>query len=94
MEGPEGGEYITEEMRVYEPCDQDIFISIKSGDYQRLIWGGKMQLRGREVDHQQKFMEFIAKSKKEQLPEVYLTEDRLAMRFLQGCFWKHENAYK
>ena len=51
MEGPEESEYLTEEMKTYEPCDQDIFISVKSGDYQRLIWGGAMVLREREVDH-------------------------------------------
>ena len=32
-------EYITDEHRNYEPTDVDLFITVKSGDYQRLIWG-------------------------------------------------------
>jgi hypothetical protein len=38
-------------MMAYEPKDEDIFLSIPSGDYQRLIFAVPHELRERESEH-------------------------------------------
>lgn len=84
---------ITEEMKEYDPSVQDLFITIKNGDYQRLVWGDEIDLREREEDHWEKFEEYIAEKGLDPLPEYYTTSERIGFRFLQGCGWNYEAAY-
>jgi len=52
--------YITEEIMEYEPTPQDVFIyHKKSGDYQRLVWGDPQELRERETDRWEEFIEYV-----------------------------------
>lgn len=51
--------YFTDEMKEYVPTERDLFITIRSGDYQRLIWGEPMELREREEVKWQEFMDYI-----------------------------------
>jgi hypothetical protein len=86
-------EYITQEMKDHVPTLQDTFITIQTGDYQRLIWSEPMELREREEEAMEKFMEYIKENNLEPLPEFYTTYERHAFRFLQGCKWNPELAY-
>ena len=87
-------QYITDEHLNYQPCDEDIFISSKSGDYQRMIWGQPLELREREQKHWQAFEQYIKDHSLEPLPEAYVTEEtRMGFRFLQGVGWKYQEAY-
>ena len=75
--------YITEEHLEYEPTPKDIFIyHKKSGDYQRMIWGDPQELRERETDRMEEFLEYIEKQGLEKIPEFYFQEDRMGYRFL------------
>ena len=64
-------EYITDVHKNYEPTDLDLFISVPSGDYQRLIWAEPNELREREIQKWQEFMDFIKENNLEALPEFY-----------------------
>ena len=51
--------YINPHHLTYDPVDSDLFITGKSGDYQRLIWGQPQDLREREIERWEAFEEFI-----------------------------------
>eukprot|EP00355_Strombidium_rassoulzadegani_P003424 CAMPEP_0168627984 /NCGR_PEP_ID=MMETSP0449_2-20121227/11594_1 /TAXON_ID=1082188 /ORGANISM="Strombidium rassoulzadegani, Strain ras09" /LENGTH=95 /DNA_ID=CAMNT_0008670357 /DNA_START=199 /DNA_END=486 /DNA_ORIENTATION=+ len=40
------------------------------------------------------FLDFITKKGLEPLPEYYLGDNKIFMRYLQGCGWKNELAYE
>lgn len=83
--------YITEEILEYEPCQKDLFIyHKKSGDYQRLIWGDPQELRERETDRMEEFLEYVKEKGLEPVPEFYFGPDRMGYRFLQGNHWKYD----
>lgn len=85
--------YITEEILEYEPITTDIFIyHKKSGDYQRMIWGDPQELRERETDRMEEFLEYIEKNGLEKINDFYFGDDRMAYRFLQGMGWKYDKA--
>ena len=86
--------YITDEHRNYGPTERDMFISVRSGEYQRLIWGHPRELRDRETAHWEAFMKYIADNGLEPLPEIYVTEERLGFRYLQGVGWKYKEAHE
>ena len=67
-------EYITDFHRNYEPSQLDLFISIPSGEYQRLIWAEPNELREKEEDAWEDFMEYIKENNLEALPEFYTNE--------------------
>ena len=87
-------ELITDEHREYEPTQKDLFISIPSGEYQRLIWAEPNELRTKEEDHWDGFEDYIKENNLDPLPEGFTGSDRLGFRFLQGCLWNNEAAYK
>ena len=74
-------------MLEYETCLSDTFVTIKNGDYQRLIWCDPQELRDRELDNEEKFHEYIKTNELAPLPDFYLDHEKYAMRFLQGCGW-------
>ena len=92
--GPQATEYITQELLEYEPCLADMFVTIKSGDYQRLIWSEPQDLRSREEDAWDSFQDYISDNSLAELPKYYSDYERIGLRFLQGCKWKNEAAYK
>ena len=49
---------MNDEVREYEPSLEDIFVIIKSGDYQRLVFQGQ-DLREREETHIEDFRKFL-----------------------------------
>lgn len=69
-------EIITDYHKGYEPTQQDLFISIPSGEYQRLIWSEPNELRTKEEDHWDSFTEYIEKNNLEKLPESFTGSDR------------------
>ena len=51
--------YITDDITELDPSNQDLFLSIPSGEYQRLIFGEPLELREREEVAWESFMAFI-----------------------------------
>lgn len=80
-------------MQEYEPDTTDTFITVKSGEYQRLIWSEPLELREREEDFWEQFMEFIQENSLQDLPTYYTSKERIGLRFLQGTGWKNQVAY-
>lgn len=76
-------EYLSEKQLEYEPDVKDTFISNKSGDYQRLIWGEPQELKEREIERWEGFMEYIEENKLDPLPDYYMNEEtKMGYRFL------------
>ena len=86
---PAGGKYVTDAVRNFTPGDDDKYIKIKSGDFQRLIFGEPRNLVARENEHRRKFDQWIKDNKKAAIPEDYLNKERLWLRFLQGSGWNY-----
>lgn len=85
--------YITEEHLEYEPTMKDTFMyHKKTGDYQRLIWGDPQELRERETERMDEFLEYVEKNNHGPIPEFYFGADRMGYRMLQGNGWKYEKA--
>ena len=76
------GRYITEEIEELFPVDQDEFIRIPKGDYQRLIFGEPRELVPREITQRDKFFAWVEENKKDPIPEAYLDHQRLWLRYL------------
>ena len=87
------GMYVTDAMHKLELTDADKYIKIKSGDFQRLVFGKPQKLVQREIDHRKKFDKWMEDNKKSPIPADYLDDQRLWLRFLQGTGWKYEQAY-
>jgi len=51
--------FMHDELLTYQPTELDLFMTIKNGEFQRLIWGEPLELRERETTHWEKFMEYI-----------------------------------
>ena len=84
MEG-NNNPYITDKMRNYEPSNENMFITIASGDYQRLIFSEPLELRSREEENWESFEDYIADNGLDPIPEYYKSHERIGLRFLQGC---------
>lgn len=79
------------QVQAYTPTLEDTFFIISTGDYQRLIFTN-MELREREETHLNDFRNFL-KLKGLSLPAGYDDENRVCLRFLQGCHWDYQKSY-
>jgi hypothetical protein len=76
-------------VKAYEPTDEDLFIRIPSGDYQRMIWSEPLPLNDREKEYDDKFKDFVKENNLKPLPDFYTSSERIALRYLQGCYWDY-----
>lgn len=72
----------------YEPQVLDQFLTLKDGQYQRLMFEN-VELREREEEELDKFREFC-KENNITIPEGYDDDKRFVLRVLQGKKWKHD----
>jgi hypothetical protein len=69
--------YLTEEILEYEPTLKDTFIyHKKTGDYQRMIWGDPQELRDRETERMEEFLDYVKTNNLEPIPDFYFQFDR------------------
>jgi hypothetical protein len=70
----------------YEPSDLDQFLTLKDGQYQRLMFEN-VELREREEEELEKLRDYY-KENNITMPEGYDDEKRFILRVLQGKKWK------
>lgn len=80
--------YLNDACHNFEPTVQQEFLTLKKGQYQRLIFM-KVELREREEEELEKFRDFC-KENGHTIPEGYDDESRFVLRVLQGKKWKHD----
>ena len=88
------GMYVTDEMREHEPADEDCFLRKKNGDWARLIFGEPQELKEREEEHLEKFVDYVQENGLEPVPEWFMADTRVGLRYIQGCAWDYEKAYQ
>ena len=82
--------HINEEISSFESSVNEEFLTIKTGDYQRLIFE-TVDLREAEEEKLDAFREYC-KENNITIPEGYDDEKRFLLRVLQGKKWKNEVA--
>lgn len=70
----------------YEPSDLDQFLTLKDGQYQRLMFEN-VELREREEEELEKLRDYY-KENNITMPEGYDDDKRFILRVLQGKKWK------
>jgi len=55
--------YFTEEAKIYQPTDSDIFIHAKDGKYQRMIFSAPLVLKNEEEKEMEKFRTYMLNKK-------------------------------
>ena len=80
--------HFTEEVMAYEPSNLDQFLTLKDGQYQRLMFES-VDLREREEEELDKFRDFC-KENNITIPQGYDDEKRFVLRVLQGKKFKHD----
>ena len=83
-------EQLNQECHDFEPSVNEEFLTLKSGEYQRLIFMN-VDLRDKEEDHLDNFRSYC-KEKGIFIPEGYDDESRFVLRVLQGKNWKYDVA--
>ncbi|CDW82821.1 UNKNOWN [Stylonychia lemnae] len=81
--------FFTDEAQNYQPKPEDIFITIKSGLQQRLIFSKPQVLTEKEEQELQGLRDLI-NSKGNQIPPGFDNDSRLVLRFLQGMKFNYE----
>ena len=79
-------------LAAFEPSQEDIFVTISTGEYQRLIFASPQELNEEEQAKYRLFLN-ILDGEGLRLPEEYLTDEKHAYRFLQGLRFQHKAAY-
>jgi len=46
-------DYNDDRVKNYQPSEKDLFMKIKSGDYQRLIWAEPLEITEKEINYWQ-----------------------------------------
>ena len=82
--------HLNEEISSFESSVNEEFLTIKTGDYQRLIFE-TVDLREAEEEKLDAFREYC-KENDVTIPEGYDDEKRFLLRVLQGKKWKNEVA--
>lgn len=82
--------HINEEIEAFESSVNEEFLTIKTGEYQRLIFEG-VELREKEEEHLEKFRDYC-KENNITIPAGYDDEKRFVLRVLQGKKWKYDVA--
>ena len=80
--------HFSEEVMAYEPSNLDQFLTLKDGQYQRLMFES-VDLREREEEELDKFRDFC-KENNITIPQGYDDEKRFVLRVLQGKKFKHD----
>ena len=80
--------YVSEEVEAFEPSVNEEFLTIKSGEYQRLIFQN-VELREREEEQLDAFRDYC-KENGITIPEGYDDDKRFVLRVLQGKKWKYD----
>ena len=80
--------YINEEVSAFEQSVNEEFLTIKTGEYQRLIFQD-VELREREEEELEKFRDYCKENSIE-IPVGYDDEKRHVLRVLQGKKWKYD----
>ena len=80
--------YFNEEVLAYESTVKEEFLTLKTGEYQRMIFEN-VDLREREEEQLDKFRDFC-KENEITIPEGYDDEKRHLLRVLQGKKWKFD----
>ena len=82
-------QHFSKECEEFESTIKEQFITLDSGQYQRMIFGGDTELRDQEEEKLEEFREYC-KSKGITIPEGYDDESRFVLRVLQGKKWNLE----
>ena len=75
----------------YEPTEEELFITVSNGDYQRVIFNGR-PLREKEQRELENFRQWL-KDNNLELPPGYDDENRFSLRFLQCLKWNYQATY-
>ena len=74
----------------FEPSLAEEFLTLKDGQYQRLIFSN-VDLREKEETHLEQFRQYC-KDNNMEIPTGYDNDDRFVLRVLQGKKWKYDVA--
>lgn len=82
--------HLNEEIESFDSSVNEEFLTIKTGEYQRLIFQN-VDLREREEEQLEKFRQYC-KENKIIIPQGYDDDKRFLLRVLQGKKWKYDVA--
>lgn len=80
--------HVNEEIEAFESTVNEEFMTIKTGEYQRLIFQN-VELREKEEEQLEQFRQYC-KDNNITIPEGYDDDKRFVLRVLQGKKWKHD----
>ena len=74
--GQQESDYLNQVLVDYEPCQTDLFVTLKDGNYQRLIFGEPQDLLQEELDKWEAFEDYVEEKKLPAVPSFFSSSER------------------